>query len=267
MKHHLSSLDYALWLTIMGLQFAVWIFALSNRLQTLHPRFVSYLVFLCAKSTLLIVLSLCHPYSWYFWAFYSCIAVETTLLMLVVYEIFRNTFDPLGALPPGTIARLVAFLTGATAILISVACWRPAPTSLFVDTLTAILRTVHHTVAFAATLALFSLVMYARSLAIPWRSRTAGIAAGFLFLLSFESFVRAGQSFAPHAWFAWFDRALSLVTAATLATWIQATRRPEEILTNLPTPEALQKTSKAVAEMRSTLDAARVKVESKWSVE
>lgn len=240
MKHHLNALDYALWLTMIGLQFTSWLFSLSAGLQRLHPRFVFYLGFLCVKSSMLLVVSLALPYSWYYWSFYAGIAIETLLLLLVVYEIFRNTFAPLGVLRPGTIARLAGWMIVTTAVFITIGIWRPAPTSSFADSVTALLRTTHQTVTFSVAVALWSLVMYARGLAIPWRSRTAGIAAGFLFCLSAESFVRAGQSMAPHAWFIWFDRLLAVVFLVTLALWILATRRPEETATELPTPDVLR---------------------------
>jgi hypothetical protein len=267
LKHYLTPLDYALWLTMIALQFAAWISSLSARLQRLHPRFVFYLAFLCAKSSLLIVISLARPYAWYYWSFYAGMGIETALLMAVVYEIFINTFDPLGVLPAWTMARLAATLITATAALIVIGYWRPAPASLPVNSLTALLRTIHHTIAFAAALALFSLVMYARALAIPWRSRTAGIAAGFLFLLSFEGFIRAGESFSPHASFMWLDRLLPVVAMITLAMWIRATRRPEDAAEDLPVPESLQTASKVAAEMRSTLAAIKVVAKTKWSVE
>jgi hypothetical protein len=267
MKLYLSWLDYGLWWTTVILQWLALAFSMAGRLQHQAPRFLLYLCLLCVKSSVLVWVSLAYSYAAYFWCFYAGIAIETVLLLLVVHEIFRNTFDPLGVLPPGTIARLAGFLIVSTSIFITIGIWKPAQTSGWVDSLTALLRTIHRTVTFTVAIALWSLVMYARSLGIPWRSRIAGIAAGFLYCLSVESFVRAGQSFAPHAWFIWFDRSLSACFLVTLAMWIMATLRPAETAIELPTPEAMKKVSIVVAQMRSVAGAIRVVIKEKWSVE
>lgn len=263
MKLYLLSFDYVLWWITIALQWAAILVSVYSKLGQQAPRFMLYLWFLCIKSSILVWVSLAFPYATYFWCFYAGVAIDTALLLMVVHEIFRSTFDPLGVQPPGTIARLTGMMIVATSVVITIGIWKPAATSSFVDSLTSLLRTIHRTVIFSIALALWSLVMYARSLAIPWRSRIAGIAAGLLFYISIESIIRGGQSFAPHSWFIWFDRSLGACSLVMLGMWIRAARRPEEIAMDLPTPSALKKVSMALTEMRSAIKVAK----EKWSVD
>lgn len=251
MKQYLHSLDYALWLATIALQWLFLYVALRHAARRQSPRFLWFVVFLCLKSTALLAISHLLPYSVYFWTFYAAVAIETVLLVTVVYEIFNSTFDPVGVLPAGSIARLLAFLMVSASLVIIAASWHPALTSGFVDSVTALLRTAHWTVVFLAALALWSLVMYSRSQAIPWRSRTAGIASGFLFSMSVNCFVLAGLCFAPQSWFTWLNRSYNAAFLVTLVMWLQTVCRPEEIALDLPAPEVLRKLNAAIAEMRT----------------
>lgn len=251
MKQYLHSFDYALWLATISLQWLFLYVAVRQTVRRQSPRFLCFVVFLCLKSTALLAISHLLPYAAYFWTFYAGVAIETVLLVTVVYEIFNSTFDPVGVLPAGSIARVLAFLMVGASLVITAAFWRPALTSDFVDSITALLRTAHRTVVFLAALALWSLVVYARSLAIPWRSRTAGIASGFLFSMSVNCFVLAGLCFSPQSWFTWLNRSYNAASFVALVMWFRAIRRPEKISLDLPAPEVLRKLNAAIAEMRT----------------
>lgn len=248
MKHYLNLFDYALWMATICLQWLLFHSSIRRTIQRQAPRFFCFTGFICVEATALLAISQLFPYRIYYWSYYAGIGIETLLLILVLYEVFRNTFDPLGVLPAPSVAKLATILLAAASLAIAIGIWKPA---LSYDAVTALLRTMQRTIVFLAALSLWSLVMYARSLAIPWRSRTAGIASGFLFYLTVESFARAGQGFAPQPWFAWFDRVLSVAFIMTLVMWFRAIRRPEEISLDLPAPEVLRKLNAAIAEMRT----------------
>jgi hypothetical protein len=187
-------------------------------------------------------------------------AIESALLLSVLYDIFRRVFDPLSSLPPKTLAKLGAGVAAILIVATTLAFSRPATNS---TAITALVRTLHRSTEFVIALSFWSLVMYARALGIPWRSRLAGIAAGFLFYLSIDTVTTAAFGFAPRSWFAWWDRADNAVFLITLFIWSRAVQIKEKEV-ELPTPEALLQLRNAVAQMRSDSKKLTVQGKTRW---
>jgi hypothetical protein len=263
MKHYLHLADYALWLAVVSLQWTLLVVSIRKGMLRLAPSYIAFLVFASIESTALTVIALFLPYSVYFWAFYLGVGVETALLFFVVYDVFRNVFDPLNSLPPQTVAKAVAAVAIITAVSITLAIWKPAVRP---DALAALARTFERTTDFIVSLSFWSLVVYARKLGIPWRSRIAGIAMGFLFFLTVQSITTAAMGFAPQSWFASLNRIGIVSYLASVFMWLHAVQR-EEAKVELPTPEALVQLSAAVGQMRDATQRLTVQGKTRWQAE
>ncbi|MBZ5522267.1 MAG: hypothetical protein LAP21_08495, partial [Acidobacteriia bacterium] len=143
--------------------------------------------------------------------------------------------------PHGSVLVIIAV------VAITLAMWRPAVNA---EALVALCRTAHRTSEFVVCCSLWSVVLYARSLGIPWRSRVAGIARGFLVYLTFQAVTTAGVAFAGAAWVAWLSRAGIASYLVALVLWFRAVRQPEEISLELPTPDALLGLMRLMGQMR-----------------
>jgi hypothetical protein len=263
MKHYLHLFDYAVWLAVVSLQWTLLVVSIRKGIARLAPSYIAFLVFATIESTALTVIALVLPYSFYFWAFYLGVGVETALLFLVVYDVFRNVFDPLSSLPPRTVARLVATVSIIAAVSITLAIWKPAVRP---DALAALARTFERTTDFIVSLSFWSVVVYARKLGIPWRSRIAGIAAGFLLYLTSQSITTAAMGFAPQTWSGGLSRTGGIFYLASLFLWLRAVQR-KEIKVELPTPEALLQLSAAVGQMRNATEKLAVQGKTRWQAE
>jgi hypothetical protein len=122
------------------------------------------------------------------------------------------------------------------------------------------------TTNFVVSLSFWSLVIYARKLGIPWRSRMAGIAAGFLFFLTIQSITTAALGFAPQSWFASLNRIGIISYLSSLFVWLHAVQR-EEDRAELPTPEALLHLAAAVGQMRNATGKLAVQGKTRWQAE
>lgn len=264
MKEYLHLLDYVLWLATIAGQWLLFAYAVRKRIARLAPRFLLFLGFICFQSTALFAVARALSYPYYFWSYYAGLAIETLLLMLVLYDIFRTTFQPYFSLPSRTLGRLVTSIAVISALVISLAIWKPA---LSADAATSFLRTFHRTSGLVVALSLWSVVMYARHVGVPWRSRTAGIAAGFLFYLSVQGLTTAAIGFAPQAWFAWLDRAGNAAFLLSLVSWFHAVRQPEEISLDLPAPEFVFRLRGWVAQMRRDTGELEVAGKARWRAE
>jgi hypothetical protein len=263
MKHYLHLFDYAVWLAVASLQWTLLAVSLRKGMARLAPSYIAFLVFATIESTALTVIAQFMPYPVYFWAFYFGVALETALLFFVVYDVFRNVFDPLSSLPPRTVARLVYAVAIIAAVSITLAIWKPAVRP---DALAALARTFERTTDFIVSLSFWSVVFYARKLGIPWRSRMAGIAAGFLLYLTSQSVTTAVMGFAPQSWFASLNRIGIVSYLASVFMWLHAVQR-EEAKVELPTPEALLQLTAAVGQMRSATEKLSIQGKTRWQAE
>jgi hypothetical protein len=263
-KQYLGSLDFYFWIATLILQLSLAISALRRGAAKWAPRYFAYLVFCTLFQAGMFLTAQLLPYAVYVEAYFTGTLVSSVLLALVVYDIFRLAFDPLTSLPPRFLARLgasvVFFGGGATAL----AFWRPA---ISLNAFFALCRTFERTSYTIVALSLWCVVMYARSLGIPWKSRIAGIAQGFLLYLSVESIRVAIFGFAPQSWFAPLDWIARLAYAGTVLIWLGAVRRPEEVAAQLPTPEGLLSLRSWLMQMRTQTNKLEVAAQTKWSEE
>jgi hypothetical protein len=262
MKQYLQLSDYALWMAIVALQWYLLVVAIRRGIGKLAPRYVLFVAFVSLKSTSLFLISRYLSYPAYFWAFYLGMAAETFLLVCVLHDIFRSVFDPLGSLPPRAVGKLVTSVALIMTAALTLAMWSPAVNS---DAAVALLRTVHRSAEFVVALSLWSVVFYARALGIPWRSRIAGIASGFLFYLTVQSLVTAaiGLDLGLTA-VTWLSRIGIISYLISLVVWVLAVRRQEAAVA-LPTPAALGKLRSLVAQTRSDSGRLTVQRKTKWS--
>jgi hypothetical protein len=261
MKQYLHFFDYALWIAIAALQLLLLVTAIRKGLARVTPAYVAFLSFVAMQSSALLAISHFLAYRVYFWAFYFGAATEAALLLWIVYDVFRNVFDPLSSLPPRSVAKVVAGAAIIAAISITLAIWKPAVQP---DPLAALARTFQRTTNFIVSLSFWSLVVYARKLGIPWRSRMAGIAAGFLFFLTIQSITTAALGFTPRSWFGTLSRIGIISYLASLIVWVRAVQRQEEEV-QLPTPAAVAKFRSLVAHARSDSRRLTVQGKTKWS--
>jgi hypothetical protein len=262
MKQYLHSFDYALWIVIAALQLIMLATSIRKGLARTTPWYHAFLSFVSVESIILMAVAQFMAYPVYFWAFYFGGAIEAALLFFVVYDVFRNVFDPLNSLRPGTVAKAVAGVAIITAVSITLAIWKPAVRP---DALAALARTFQRTTNFVVSLSFWSLVFYARKLGIPWRSRMVGIAAGFLFFLTIQSTTTAALGFAPQSWFASLSRIGIISYLASIFMWLRAAQ--EEDRGELPTPEAFLKLSAAVGQMQDATQRLTVQGKTRWQAE
>lgn len=262
MKDYLQLLDYILWIAIIALQWSLLVVAVRSGIRRIAPRYVFFVAFLSLQSTALLAVSRYLSYSAYVWAFYAGMAAETFLLIFVVHEIFRSAFDPLGSLPPRTVAKLVAGVILISTTALTLAIWSPAVNP---DAVVALLRTFHRSAEFVVALSLWSVVLYARALGIPWRSRVAGITVGFLLYLTIQSIVTAAIGANPgRLAVTWLSRIGIVSYLGSLIVWMAAVRR-QEVAVELPTPDAIGKLRSLVAQARSDSGKLTVQSKTKWS--
>jgi len=262
-KTYLHLLDYVLWIVTILSECLLLFVAVRGRAGRALPRYVLYVGFLCFQALLLLAISQFLPYTFYFWTYYAGMAVETCMLMVVLYDIFRGIFDPLNSLPDRTVAKLISFVVVISAVAITLALWVPAVNR---DSVTVLVRTFHRTTGFVVALSFWSLVMYARSLGIPWRTRIAGITGGFLLYLSVNTFTVAMVGFAPQSWFPWLDRIGNAAFMASLFVWLGAVQR-EETKVELPTPEALLQLRATVEQIQNAGGKLAVQGKTRWQAE
>jgi hypothetical protein len=262
-KTYLHLLDYVLWIVTIISECLLLVVAIRRGAGRALPRYVLYVGFLCFQASLLFAISQFLPYRFYFWTYYAGMAVETCMLMVVLYDVFRGVFDPLNSLLDRTVANLIASVVVISAVAITLAIWRPAVTT---DSVTVFVRTFHRTTGFVVALSFWSLVMYARSLGIPWRMRIAGITGGFLLYLSVNSFTVAAVGYAPQSWFPWLDRIGNAAFLASVFVWMNAVQRKEEE-EELQTPEALLQLRAAVEQMRNATGKLAVQRKTRWIAE
>jgi hypothetical protein len=259
LKHYLQFFDNCLWLAIVVLQWWLVLWAMRKRIF-LHARmFTIFLAFVATQATALFAISRL-PYAVYFWGYYVGATVEVILLVLVVYEVFLKVFAPLESLPPRAVARLLTTIIASLIIVTTLAVWRPATRP---DVIAAFARTLDRTANLVVAVSFWSVVLYARSLGIPWRSRIAGIAKGFLLYLSVQSAIVAIMGFTQQTWWAPLNRIAMVSYTAALLIWTHALRRQEEEI-QLPTPAALLKLRTAVAQMRRKTQTLVVQGKTRW---
>jgi hypothetical protein len=246
MKQYLQGIDQALWISNV---LAYWtVLMIGRSLRKSLPRFWIYVAFCGVQGAYLFAAGHLSPYAVYFWSFYAGMAIETVLLIVVLYEIFLRAFAPLESLPERTVARLAVIIAGAAALTLAWAMWSPAAHPRFpwyVD----FLSTLNRSAGAVTAAALWTVVMYARHLGIPWRSRVAGIARGFLVYLSAQAILTAVSGYTGVTGTMWVSRLAMICYLVAIGMWMHAARQ-KEIPIVLPAPESLAKLHVVVAGMR-----------------
>ena len=262
MRNYLQTADYLLWGLIIVGQWALLIMAIKCSLQRQMPRYLAFLSFVSLQSPTLLAISRWMPYNAYFWAFYVGMTIETFLLLMVVYDIFKTTFAPLTSLPVTLLPRMARMTTVLAATAVSLTLWIPGITGLSVF---ALARNYHRTAQLIICALLWCVVLYARHVGIPWRSRSAWIAGGFLVYLSTQAIVTGSVTFTRNAQMVmWLSRIGLAGYLAGLAFWGRALTRAEE-RGELPTPEALLVLRREVAMLRLRTKALTVREpRSRW---
>lgn len=255
MKSYLHSIDQCLW---FANAISYWIvLTIGKSLRSVLPRFWIYILFSGIEGVALIAIGFLS-YPTYFWSFYAGLAIESVLLIVVLYEIFLESFAPLDTLPARTIPRLVAMVASAAALVLAWAMWKPASHvgfPWFVD----FLSTLNRSAGAVTAAALWTVVMYARHLRIPWRSRAAGVARGFLVYLSAQAILTAVSGFSTVRGTMIVNRLAMICYLAALAMWMRAVTR-KEIPVILPAPESLKTVQTAVAGMKTAMARVRTQV-------
>lgn len=248
MKQYLRFADYALWLAIIVLQCVVFLSALRRGLGKCLPRFTGYIGFVSVRSLVLFAVSQFLVYRIYFWAFYAGVALEVVLLFFVIYEIFQGSFQPLESVPRSAIPAICTIMSILAALAVSLAISNPA--SRHLPRIANLLNTLDRSSDIIIACALWTIVMYARHLGIPWRSRVAGIARGLLIGISIQAITVMAIGFVKFQAGMWFSRIGMVGNIAALVIWLRAVRA-QEIPIVLPAPEVLTKLQMVVGEMRS----------------
>ncbi|HEV3041865.1 MAG TPA: hypothetical protein VHA33_29140 [Candidatus Angelobacter sp.] len=237
LKQYLHSGDYLLWGTIAALQLVLLAFACRQKLTRKLPWYVGLLAFFSAKSIALMAVAQLSSYALYMYAYYVGITIEIPLLILVVYDFFKIVFEPRSTLPPGTLPKIsltmvCVFLAGAVA-----AIWRPSQST---DVMLALLRTVHRSTEFVVCCSLWTVIVYARFMGIPWTRKVAGIASGFLFYLTTQTLVTSVLAFVgqQQPWVMILNRVSSGSYLVGLGFWAIALSR-KDIPVEMPTQAEL----------------------------
>lgn len=248
MRQYLGNFDYVVWLVTAIMQWILFGFLLGRGVAAKLPRFGAFLLFVSIKSTVLIAIAQWLPYRTYFWTFYAGMMLETFLLIAVLYDIFLNTFDPVDALPSGAVARLIAGLAIFLVITLTLA-ELPAFDD---DVFGGLCRTIHRSAVFVICCWFWTLVVYARHLGIPWRSRVARIATGFLFYMSVKMVTTAGVAFSSHAIGFVLSRATQIAFQGSLLIWLWAALQKDELALELPAPASLVMLQGVVGTMQAS---------------
>ena len=163
--------------------FQCWLFAAALKMKIYRQLFwfVVFLGFVSCRSVLLLWISQCLSYPVYFYTYYGALGVESILIALLIHAFFREAFEPFNSLPSGTVMRLVICISFFITACSCLAFYKPALTSRF---LFVVIETANRTLQFCLCASLWVIVLYARKLAIPWRSRVADIITGFLVFIT-----------------------------------------------------------------------------------
>jgi hypothetical protein len=256
LKSYLYWVDQALWMANALFLWVVLVVSAARRTRGSLPRFFIFLTFVAVETGLLLAIGQLLPYSIYFWSFYIGQAGETALLVIALYEVFYKTFAPLESLPPKTMARLCTFVATAAIVTLTWGIWNPASHHNFpwyVD----LLSTANRSSGIVVACSLWTVVMYARAIGIPWRSRIAEVARGFLVYLSIQAVTTTVTGYAGQASTLWCNRVAMLAYLVALGIWLQAVLQ-KEIPVILPAPHALTSLRGAVARLRMQAVSLRV---------
>jgi len=201
---------------------AVFTGAIRRLLAADFPRFVLLLGFACVQSMALLLVNFLFSFKVYFYSFYSSIAIESVLLVLVAAEIFRIVFEPVSALPANAISRMAGAVIGTAAMVVAVVIWArpfgglgPAYPSLY---------GIRMAVETVICCSFWLLALYSRIMGFRWRSRVADILSGFLFYMTIHTITHALVWLAPHSYAAVLSRIETVAYLGALCFWFAALR-------------------------------------------
>lgn len=180
------SLDWYLWIVIVGLQLAIGFRVILSDIQIDLPAFTGYALYSSATSTALLLFGYITRDGVRYGYLNSIASIGSVIFtVLAAMELWREVFGPKRALPPKTAARYIAALAGIypTCLWIAQMC-RARNGSEFASSM----WTIELIATSVSASTMLTLVAYSRRLHITWRPRLQRIATGFLVLLSANAF-------------------------------------------------------------------------------
>lgn len=157
-----------------------------------YPAFILYVAGSTLGSISLYVLNMMAGPEAYFWAYWSKQAIDSGLMLWVIYEIFYDLFHPFWTIPSRTRdAAVFIFLPAAICVTAS-AMMSP---STLPDCFLRSARMYSRAVIFNSLLSVGAIAVMAKYFMIPWRERTRGIFAGITLPLLVQSVVAVSKSY------------------------------------------------------------------------
>jgi hypothetical protein len=180
----LSTIDYALWLSIMLVQlFACWM-VVKKGYFAVWKAFSYYLYFGLMEAVVLFLIAR-FAGNMYSIAYYTGSFIEAVLLSLVVLDILVKVLDPFDALPARNIAWFCFWATLCIAASVAISVGPLLPKVLSEWTLVT-----ERTIMLCNAALLWVILLQAKSLGVTWRSSVAEIALGFALFLTVQGISR-----------------------------------------------------------------------------
>lgn len=179
-----STIDYALWISIMLVQSFVCLRVVRSGYFKSWKAFSYYLFFGVLEAPVLFIVSQFDANA-YATAYYAASFLEAVLLSLVVLEILVKVLDPFDALP----ARHVAWFCFWAVIGISASvAFSVGP--LIPKSMSDWMLVTERTIMLCDAALLWVILLRARAMGVTWRSAVSEIALGFAFFLTVQGITR-----------------------------------------------------------------------------
>jgi hypothetical protein len=179
-----TSIDYALWISIMLIQSFVCWRVVRNGYFKGWKAFSYYLFFGLLEAPVLFVVSQYAPNA-YSIAYYAASFLEAVLLSLVVLEVLVKILDPFDALPARHVAWFCFWAVIGISASVAFSVGPLVPKSMSDWTLVT-----ERTIMLCDAALLWVILLRARAMGVTWRSSVAEIALGFAFFLTVQGITR-----------------------------------------------------------------------------
>jgi len=176
-----NSLTVALWAFTIAAQPILFALCLWRKVHHRLPWFPRYLAVESLGSLLLFAV---HDYREYVVCFYLLAIASAICKIGIIFDVAGHVFSPYRGLPPGTIRKLLTLALVSVAVVCALV-FRSHASNL--DAAMNSLRTIDTALTAATVTGFWLIVIYSRKLGLYWRSQVAGIAVGFLLLLSVQT--------------------------------------------------------------------------------
>lgn len=176
MNEHVQLAYVVLWavqpILEAGLAYMMW----RRKLHKIFPAFYTNLLWMILEFSVLFPIYLVGSYEWYYYCFWTGLAVDVIMGFRVIHEIFLDVFKPYHTLKDlGTVlfkwAGLVMLLVSAV-----VAFSRPTVDQ---GPLAHAIFTLHRSVRLTQCGLILFLLLFSKYLGISWRQKSFGLALGF----------------------------------------------------------------------------------------